>query len=68
MSAVDAIKRKLEELERKGLLEQFLFDYQYKTLNYVIREYHINRLNFCEVRKYIEDNYNIKHINQKRLR
>lgn len=71
MSAVDALKTKLAEFERKGILGRFLEDYQHRPLDYTIRQYKISYLLFSEVKQYLETKYNISHVNQnqkKRLR
>ena len=64
MNALNRIQKKLAELERKGLLEQFLLDYQFKPYTEVVRNYHVGFLFSYEVRNYIEETYHIKHVNQ----
>lgn len=68
MSDVDRIKKKLAELEAKGLLQRFLDDYKNDVLERTARRYKVNYMSTNEVKKYIQEQYGITHIPVKHKR
>lgn len=65
MGSLDGLKGKIEEFERKGILEQFLQDYQNKSYQYVSTKYKLSQIATYEVKMYLQETYGIKHIPQR---